>query len=168
VVAAAVGVESGVVVGGGSAGAVVVPVVGLVVGLGVGLFDVGVVPEVHVTEFPSAVRTHCICDPVLEAPVAPAGVDVADPEPAPTWEFVVATWVEVDAVEVGLSGTKDGPAAPSAKLEPAVRAWAAVFDVVVVTWRVVAWCVALVVVRAAVAAAAASAACWICASWGPS
>ena len=53
--------------------------VGVDAGLGVGV-GVGVLedrPEVHVTELPSALRTHCMVEPVLVSVPAPGGAGLS-------------------------------------------------------------------------------------------
>ena len=48
---------------------------GLGVGVGVGVLDDR--PEVHVTELPSALRTHCMVEPVLVSVPAPGGAGLS-------------------------------------------------------------------------------------------
>lgn len=78
-----VAVGSGVDAGVGVAVTVGVGVgvgVGVAVGVGVGVEDaVGCCPDVHVTELPSALRTHTICEPV--AGVVLVGLEFAEAGP---------------------------------------------------------------------------------------
>ncbi|MEO7131028.1 MAG: hypothetical protein ABIZ07_06600 [Dermatophilaceae bacterium] len=91
---ASVGVEDSV--GAGAwvvvvAAGVGVPVV--VVSADAGAFvalGVDVVPELHVTEFPSAERTHVICDPVLPGGVVADVVGTDEPVPPVTPGWPVA------------------------------------------------------------------------------